>query len=86
MKTPVTKQDWIDALTKAKKGALERYPDRFCIAVACERNEITWGENCTFNECGRYENRSLNWIREKSPSREEVAAVFDNSIQLIKEM
>lgn len=88
MKTLVTKQEWIDALTKAKAIALTQYPSPWCIFDGCNcafPNYNAWAEAC-FDKSGEYQNDSVDWVSDKKPSRAEVAAVFDNSIQLIKEM
>lgn len=84
----VTKKDWIDALTKAKKQALRMYPDQWCIVSACRRNGIAWGwhgdgNNAEFNSYS-YTGSSAYWMADKKRSRDEVAAVFDRSIEAIK--
>ena len=79
-----TKADWITALTKAKKEALRLYPSWECISRACADNEIVWisflrEPNC---RCGPRPLR--NYTRafmDTNPTRAEVAAVFDRSIE-----
>jgi len=88
MKTLVTKQDWIDALTRAKAVALALYPNVNCIYLGCKGNGIRWivhPINCKFKNAENYFYSSY-WMSLKKPTKKQVAAVFDNSIQLIKEM
>lgn len=85
MKSPVTKQEWIDALTKAKADAMNLYPSSGCICIACANNGVDW-HNARFDANGSFFYNSSRWILNSRPSRARVAAVFDNSIQLIKEM
>jgi hypothetical protein len=79
----MTKKEFIRRLKAAKKEALRLYPYSYCITDACA-HDLGWSVNAMFSEGTRYQNWASLWMQEVQPSRETVAAVFDNSIALAR--
>lgn len=77
----LTNKQFCAQLRKAKVIAMREYPSQWCISNACREAGIQISTVSTFDKGGKWQNVSFIWVRYIAKSKEDIAALFDNSIR-----
>ena len=80
----MTNKEFCARLRKAKKLAVRRYPNSWCIYDGCYKAGLILGVDAIF-EFDEGSNTSSFWVQRVARSKKDIAAVFDNSIRNLGE-
>ena len=81
----MTNKEFCARLRKAKKLAMKHGHYQWTILDACAAINLDLGIIAIFDEGGPYESRSVDWVYHEANSKDDIAAVFDNSIRNLGE-
>jgi len=79
----ISNKEFCARLRKAKKMAVQLYPDPGCIFYGGLACGISLGSNAIFDKGGDWESWSDGWVEGRSC--DDIVAVFDNSIRNLGE-
>lgn len=80
----MTNKEFCACLRKAKKLAVRRYPNSWCIYDGCDKAGLILGADAIFDSCEMLR-MSSSWVRWDAKSKGDIARVFDNSIRALGE-
>ena len=80
----MTNKEFCARLRKAKKLAVHLYPSPWCIYHGCNSAGLGLGK-CSIFDSYEWVGMSSLWVGWNAKSKDDIAAVFDNSIRALGE-